>query len=270
MIRREERRGRVLCPAAGKPVPPGFPRARPKEASGNCTEPASLGGKQSAAPTLGIRRRRAALRTAGVGERRVSHAPPSPPVAAAALPPGVRLGARPARPRPRSAPGPAGLPPQPPAAWRVARAAEPVTSGKDQTGRGGDPASGGQRPPPSPGHASAGVTSRRGCGPRARQPLEAPGCGGGSPAPRRAPVPKRWRFPEPPSPARHSVSCELTIWGPEAKPTGKKGRQPPELGPLLRSAPPPLPLNEPELALNCRMTSYAKEGGESLRVNLVV
>lgn len=235
MIRREERRGRVLCPAAGKPVPPGFPRARPKEASGNCTEPASLGGKQSAAPTLGIRRRRAALRTAGVGERRVSHAPPSPPVAAAALPPGVRLGARPARPRPRSAPGPAGLPPQPPAAWRVARAAEPVTSGKDQTGRGGDPASGGQRPPPSPGHASAGATSRRGCGPRARQPLEAPGCGGGEPRAPPRPCPQEVALPGAPFTAPTLGQLRADNLGARSKANREEGA--PTTG---AGAPPPL------------------------------
>lgn len=166
---------------------------------------------------------------------------------------------------------PPGVPPTPPAAaWRVARAAEPVTSGKDQTGCGGTrrPAGSGLRPDPgtplrAPRPGAGAVPGRDNLsGPR--------GAGGGSPAPRRAPVPKRWRFPEPPSPPRHKVSCELTTWGPEAKPSGKKGLQPPELGPLLRSAPPPLPLNEPELALNCRMTSYAEEGGESLRVNLVV
>lgn len=177
-----------------------------------------------------------------------------------------------ARPRPRSAPGPRRAfpppPPPPPGVW-------PGPPSRSRPGRTRRAAAG----PGVPRAAASAQTRARLCGRHVPARVRSPGAttsrgpgvrGGGSPAPRRAPVPKRWRFPEPPSPPRHKVSCELTTWGPEAKPTGKKGLQPPELGPLLRSAPPPLPLNEPELALNCRMTSYAEEGGESLRVNLVV
>lgn len=151
----KETRGKVICTRLFlKTDSAPSPRTCPKEASGNSTEPASLGVKQSAADA-GICRDRTAIQTAGAvsggravtrGGSSVAHAPPPGPHPLPWPPPPHLAG------RPRLFP------------FRGRWRAECVTSRKDELARG-EPASGsGWQRPFGSGHASGGATFWVGCG----------------------------------------------------------------------------------------------------------
>lgn len=172
-----------------KQISPPSPRTCPKEASGNSTEPGSLGVKQSASRRGDPPRQNSysdggggeqGARAAKCGERSVSHASRPTPVAMAAPPPPrpARLAAR-TEPRPRTSFGARRAFPR--ASWFVVKGARsgsrPERTSRPQPGPGVWRAAA----PAQPGHASAGATSRDARGRLELRPLRAapsPGCAG--------------------------------------------------------------------------------------------